>query len=107
MSGTGKTKIKKFTAELSTNIEDISAIESVTLRRIWISMGESSRCTIVNDSELQNLAKRVTSSKGEEQKAACNEMESYLDSAAVYVEGGWQDFWPTGFGGNKAEPHYS
>lgn len=107
MTGTGKTKIKPFTAELKANIEDISSIQSVVLRRIWISMGESSGLTVLNDSELQRLAKKVTQTKAAEQKEACSELEAYLNTTDVYAEGGWQDAWPTAFCGNKAAPRYS
>lgn len=106
MSGTGKTKIKAFTKELGEEIADLSAVHSVILRRIWISMGESSGLTIINDEQLQNLAQKVVNSKGAEKESACNEFASYLASAEVYTEGGWQDAWPTGFGGNKAVPRY-
>ncbi len=107
MTGTGKTKIKKLTGELRSNIDDISAIRSVTLRRIWVSMGESSGLTIVNDAQLQDLARKVTAAEGAELERACNEMEAYLNNAEVYVEGGWQDVWPSGFCGSKATPRYS
>ena len=106
MTGTGKTKIKAFTKELSDEITDISEVQSVTLRRIWVSMGESSGCTILNDEKLQELAKKVVNSKGTEKEEACNEFISYLDSAEVYTEGGWQDCWPTEFCGNKVTPRY-
>ena len=107
MTGTGKTKIKKFTEELRTNIDDISSIRSVTLRRIWASMGESSGLTIINDAQLQELARKVSAAEGTELERACNEMETYLNGAEVYVEGGWQDVWPSGFCGSKATPRYS
>ena len=107
MTGTGKTKIKTFTKELSEGIPDLSEVQNVILRRIWISWGESSGCTIINDQVLQRLAKEVTELTGTEQKTASKEMEEYLDSAEVYVEGGWSDSWPTGFCGNKATPRYS
>lgn len=107
MTGTGKTKIKKLTGELRSNIEDISSIRSVTLRRIWVSMGESSGLTIVNDAQLQELARNVAAAEGAELERASNEMDAYLDNAEVYVEGGWQDAWPTGFCGSKATPRYS
>lgn len=106
MSGTGKTKIKSFSGELKENIEDFADIGTVTLRRIWISMGESSGLTVANDEQLQALAKKVTESKGVEKEAACEALASYLDSAEVYTEGGWSDSWPTGFGGSKAVPRY-
>ena len=107
MTGTGKTKIKTYTAELKANIEDLSRVRSVTLRRIWISMGESSGLTVVNDEKLGRLARRVTETKGGEQQKACEEMAAYLDAAQVYTEGGWQDEWPTGFCGSKAVPRYA
>lgn len=106
MTGTGKTKIKAFTKELSDEITDLSAVHSVILRRIWVSMGESSGLTIINDERLQKLAQKVVNSKGAEKEAACDAFASYLASAEVYTEGGWQDAWPTGFGGNKAVPRY-
>lgn len=106
MSGTGKTKIKSFATELEENVDDFSAIESVTLRRIWISIGESSGCTVVNDETLQTLAKAVVKAKGADKEEACQALESYLETAEVYVEGGWSDSWPTEFGGNKAVSHY-
>ena len=106
MTGTGKTKIKEFTKELSDEITDLSAVHSVILRRIWVSMGESSGLTIINDERLQELAQKVVNSKGAEKEAACDAFASYLASAEVYTEGGWQDVWPTGFGGNKAAPRY-
>lgn len=107
MTGTGKTKIKNYAAELSANIDDISSIQSVILRRIWVTMGESSGLTIINDAELQKLAKHVTETEGTAQESACKELEAYLNSAEVYVEGGWQDVWPSGFCGSKATPRYS
>lgn len=106
MCGTGKTKIKEFAQELSESIEDLSEIQSVTLRRIWISTGESSGCTIVNDEKLQTLAKRVTEAYGAEQEAACETLKAHLETAEVYAEGGWSDSWPTEFCENKAIPHY-
>ena len=36
MRGTGKTKIKAFTADLSENIADYSDIQTVILRRRWL-----------------------------------------------------------------------
>lgn len=69
-------------------------------------MGESSGLTIINDEQLQNLAQKVVNSKGAEKEAACDAFASHLASAEVYTEGGWQDAWPTGFGGNKAVPRY-
>lgn len=107
MTGTGKTKIKNFTSEIQKNVLNISSVKNITLRRIWVSMGESSGCTVINDSELQSLAKRVMETKGDQQKSACEEMEAYLNTAEVYVEGGWQDEWPTGFCGNNAVPRYA
>lgn len=107
MTGTGKTKIKKFTGELRSNIDDISSIQSITLRRIWVSMGESSGLTIINDAELQRLAKKVVEADGASLDGACGDMEAYLNNAEVYVEGGWQDAWPSGFCGSKATPRYS
>ncbi len=107
MTGTGKTKIKKLTGELRSNIDDISLIRSVTLRRIWVSMGESSGLTIINDAQLQKLAKQVVEADDTALDGACGDMEAYLDNAEVYVEGGWQDAWPTGFCGSKATPRYS
>ena len=107
MTGTGKTKIKKLTEELRANIDDISSVRSVTLRRIWVSMGESSGLTIVNDAQLQDLARKVTAAEGAELERACNEIEAYLNDAEVYVKGGWQDVWPSGFCGSKATPRYS
>ena len=106
MTGTGKTKIKAFTKELGDEISDLSEIQSITLRRIWISAGESSGLTVESDEQLQALAKKVVSVKGAEKESACNALVSYLETAEVYAEGGWQDIWPTGFIGNKAIPHY-
>ena len=106
MTGTGKTKIKTFTKELSEEIADLSEIRSVTLRRLWVSRGESSGLTVANDEQLNAIAKKVVSAKGAEKKNACNELVSYLETAEVYAEGGWQDSWPTGFIGCKAIPRY-
>ena len=105
-TGNGKTKFKDFTQKLSKNIEDLSDVKNVVLRRIWISWGESSGCTIYNDTELHHLAKQVVETKGEEHKSACESLEKYFENAEVYAEGGWQDVWPTNFCKNKAIPHY-
>ena len=83
MSGTGKTKIKGFVSDIQDNIADITDISTVTLRRVWISMGESSGCTVVNDEKLQELAKKVTKAKGDQKDAACNLIE--------VVDGGKRD----------------
>ena len=107
MSGNGKEKFKTFTSELKGNIANIEDISSVTLRRIWISWGESSGCTVANDRTLINLSKKVVSAKGEELHDACKELENYLDSAEIHVIGGWQDEWPTGFCKMHAVPRYS
>lgn len=106
MSGTGKTKIKAFVGELMENVEQFTDIETVTLRRIWISVGESSGLTVANDAHLQALAGKVIASKRAEKQTACEELTAYLENAEVYVEGGWSDSWPTGFGGNRAVPRY-
>lgn len=106
MSGTGKTKIKAFAKTLYDDIADLSKIRNIILRRVWISMGESSGCTIANDIQLQELAQKVVTSKGTEKDAAIKEFVSYLNTAKVYVEGGWQDKWPTEFCGNQVTPHY-
>ena len=106
MWGTGKAAIKSFAAELADNLTDIDDISTITLRRIWISQGESSGCTVYNDEELQELAKKVTKAKGEEKEAACKELEEYLASAEAYACGGWQDEWPTSFLGLRATPRY-
>lgn len=107
MTGTGKTKIKNYASELRANIDDISSIQSVILRRIWVTMGESSGLTIINDAQLQKLAKQVVEADGAALDGACSEMEAYLNDTVVYVEGGWQDVWPSGFCGSKAKPRYS
>ena len=106
MSGTGKTKIKGFAQDIKDNVQDISDINTIILRRIWISQGESSGCTIANDEKLQELSKKIVKAKGEEKESLCKEMEEYLSSAEVYAEGGWQDCWPTDFCKSKAVPHY-
>lgn len=106
MCGTGKTKIKKFTKELSEGVANLSDIGNITLRRIWISMGESSGCTVINDRNLQVLAKKVVETRGDEQSDACKKLKLYLDNAEVYVTGGWSDSWPTGFCENNAKPRY-
>ena len=106
MSGTGKTKIKTFTEEIKNNVDRIEEVENVILRRIWISMGESSGCTIINDAKLQALAQSVVKSTGADKDSACKEFVSYLETAEVYAEGGWDDYWPTEFGGSKAIPRY-
>ena len=106
MTGTGKTKIKAFTKELAERIADISEIHSVTLRRIWISVGESSGCTIINDAKLQQLSKQVIEANDTEYAVACEALKEHLESAEVYVKGGWQDVWPSGFCKNKATPRY-
>ena len=106
MTGTGKTKIKGFVKDIEDNISDISEITSVTLRRIWISYGESSGCTVANDATLHELAKKITGTKGDQKEAACKELEEYLENAEVYTEGGWQDAWPTSFCGSTAKPKY-
>ena len=103
MVGTGKTKIKAFTKELNDNIENLSDINSVILRRIWVSMGESSGLTIVNDEQLQTLAKQVVETKKEED---ITKFVEYLNTKEVYTEGGWSDIWPTSFCNNTAIPHY-
>ncbi len=107
MTGTGKTKIKNYTDEIKANVQDITSVRSIILRRIWVSFGESSGLTVVNDAGLRSLAECVTKTKGEQQESACEAMETYLNTAEVYVEGGWQDEWPTGFCGNKAIPRYA
>ena len=106
MTGAGKTKIKAFIKELSDGISDLSEVQSVILRRIWVSMGESSGLTVANDQQLQSLARKAVNAKGEEKEDARSDLLSYLASAEVYAEGGWQDAWPTGFCGNKAVPRY-
>ena len=106
MSGTGKTKIKAFLEEIRENVEHIEEIETVILRRIWISMGESSGLTILNDKTLQELAWQASKAKGEEKKAACLALEEHLKTAEVYAEGGWSDSWPSGFVSNTTVPRY-
>ena len=106
MSGTGKSKIKGFVKDIQKNINDISDISSVTLRRIWISYGESSGCTVENDSELHNLAVKVQKAEGDQKDAACKELEDYLENAEIYAYGGWHDEWPTGFCKSSAKPKY-
>jgi hypothetical protein len=106
MTGTGKTKIKAFAKELGEEISELSEIQSVTLRRIWISRGESSGLTVANDEQLRELAQKAVSAKGAEKESACNALVSYLETAEVYTEGGWQDSWPTGFIGSTAVPRY-
>ena len=106
MTGTGKTKIKAFAKELGEEISELSEIQSVTLRRIWISRGESSGLTVANDEQLRELAQKAISAKGAEKESACNALVSYLETAEVYTEGGWQDSWPTGFIGSTAVPRY-
>ena len=106
MTGSGKTKIKAFAQELSEEIADLSAVRSVILRRIWMSTGESSGVTVVNDRQLQSLSQAVVNARGADKEAALQEFVSYLESAEVYVQGGWQDAWPTGFGSSQAIPRY-
>ena len=106
MSGTGKTKIKSFADEIKENVESFADIETVTLRRIWITMGESSGCTIANDAKLQELAQNVVKTKGSEKEAALEEFKLYLENAEVYTEGGWSDAWPSGFVENTTIPRY-
>lgn len=105
-TGTGKAKFKDFTQELSQNIENLSDINSVVLRRIWVTMGESSGCTIYNDTELQSIAKQVTEAEGDKKTKACEELKEYLENAEVYTSGDWDENWPTGFCKNKAIPRY-
>lgn len=107
MLGTGKEKIRTFTSNIKDNIANIEDISSVILRRIWISWGESSGCTIANDRMLISLSKRVVSAKGKDLDDARRELENYLDSAEIHVIGGWQDEWPTGFCKMHAVPRYS
>lgn len=106
MSGTGKTKIKVLSQDIKDSISDISEISSIIMRRIWISCGESSGCTVINDEKLQELSKKIVKAKGDEKEALCKELEEYLDTVEVYAEGGWGDSWPTGFCKSKAKPHY-
>lgn len=106
MTGTGKTKIKAFLGEVRENAEDFGDISTVTLRRIWISMGESSGLTVVNDTVLQELAARVVKSKGEEKKTAIAAFEEHLKTAQVYTQGGWQESWPSGFVSDTTIPRY-
>lgn len=106
MSGTGKSKIKQFVQEIRNNVESIEDIQTVILRRIWISMGESSGLTVYNDSDLRALAKAVVAAKKEDKQAACQALEDHLRTAEVYTQGGWQEEWPSGFVSEGTIPRY-
>lgn len=106
MTGTGKTKIKAFVQEIRDNVEAFQDIQSVILRRIWYSMGESSGLTVYNDSDLNALAKAVVAAKKEDKQAACQALEEHLRTAEVYTQGGWQDVWPSGFVSEGTIPRY-
>lgn len=106
MTGTGKTKIKAFTQELGKAAIELSEIQNITLRRFWISVGESSGLTVYNDSKLQELSQKVVAAKGEEKEQACRQLSEYLKTAEVNVQGGWSDTWPTGFGGGRTVARY-
>ena len=105
MKGTGKMKVRSYADDLKEKIDDISSIRSITMRRIWAPWGEGSGCTVINDVDLQRLAKEVTEAKGQDKLYACNALEEYLDNTVLNGIYGW-DAWPTEFLGNKAEPHY-
>lgn len=87
------------------NIASIDEIASVKLSKSFISYGESSGCTVVNDTKLSDLAQAVCDLDGEEKEAAKAELIKYLDKPQC--EGNSQNIiddagfapWPTGFVG--------
>ena len=107
ISGAGKNKIKKYTEELSENIETLDDIASVTLRRIYSARGEYASCYMKNDKVLMQLAKEVVKAKKEKNAeglaAAITAMRNHLETAEVYLREGW----PTSFCGSSATPRYS
>ena len=102
MTGTGKTKIKDFTAELQADIPDISSVDQIILRRIFTTYGDSSWDYARGDKRLSELADNVVNSKGTARQEACDELEQYLKSPDIRYPGEW----PSRFMESKPAPKY-
>ena len=71
-----------FVNELIENASDVSCIAKITVRRDYSAWGEYADLVADNDGELCELAKKVISTSGEEQKTALKEMETYINTSS-------------------------
>ena len=99
--------LEQFENAVRVNIQDISQIRSIQLRRIWCAFGEYSSCFGLNldifADELLPLCQKVCETNGEASDMAKIELAEYLDnfSGAISAEG--PGYFPTGFLGSRAK----
>lgn len=69
-----------FVKNLAENVSDVSKISRIAVRREYNAWGECADLIADNDAKLCELAEKVTSAEGEDQKAALKEMLDYINT---------------------------
>lgn len=97
MSATARTKLKE-------SVQAMKDLEQIEISLVWDSHGESSGCTVFNDTELKKLAETLLNAADADKEAAQDALIAYLANKQVAAEGAWIDeTWPIGFLGGQPE----
>ncbi len=98
-------QLEAFADRLTKKIEDISYVQSVTLKGTWVAWGEGSSCFWYNvediDEELYALAQRVCESDGDEKEEAKAQLSEHLKNYTGCIEGEWGGRFPCGLAGTE------
>ena len=78
-----RNRLSKYGELLKDNVQEISDLDKIELKRIWSAWGEKSCCFGENveyfAEKLPELAKKVIDSEGDEKEIAKKEMKEYLE----------------------------
>ncbi len=98
-------QLEAFADRLTGAIDDISEVQSVTLKGRWFAWGEGSSCFWYNvediDEELYALAQRVCESDGDEKEEAKAQLSEHLENFTEGIEGEWGGRFPCGLAGTE------
>ena len=94
-------RLSEYGATLKEEVEDLSNLDKIKLKRTWCAWGEGSSCFGWNidlyAKELPELAKKVVESSGEEKEKAKKELEESLANFNGWITSEWGGSFPDGF----------